>query len=182
MHMLPRTLLHVLVTAKRRGKAQINQVTRTNFRVWPTDLDVLWHMNNGKYLSILDIARFEYIARAGILKVLNQRGWYTVVGSQTITYRKSLRPWQKFTVETKLIGMDSHACYMEQRFVRHGEIYARAYIQGRFLKKTGGTVTIAELATALDVDPATYPLSSELAAWAASVRLPATKKPAPSTW
>lgn len=148
----------------------------------PTDIDLLMHMNNGKYLSILDIARFAYTVRTGLYRTMQENDWYTVVGAQTITYRKSLNPWQKFTVETKLIAFDERAAYMEQRFVRGGEIYARAYIQGRFLKKSGGTVSIAELAAVTGINPADYPLTDELATWAQTVRLPSTRSQAPSIW
>ncbi|NCD21010.1 MAG: thioesterase, partial [Actinobacteria bacterium] len=41
--------------ARRRGQLSVWDVARTPFRVLPTDLDLLFHMNNGKYLSILDL-------------------------------------------------------------------------------------------------------------------------------
>ncbi len=36
------------------------------FRVLPTDLDVLGHMNNGVYLSIMDLGRMDLLQRSGI--------------------------------------------------------------------------------------------------------------------
>ncbi len=182
MHMLPRTLLHLNVKAKAKGKTALHGVSKTTFRVMPTDLDVLMHMNNGKYLSLLDIARFEWIARAGLLQTMRQRGWYTVVGSQAITYRKSLQLFQKFTVETKLLGVDERACYIEQRFVRNGEIYARAYVAGRFLKRGGGTLPMSEVAEAIGIDPADFPLPEDLQHFASTLRLPSTRSAAPSVW
>lgn len=182
MHMLPRTLWHSLVVAKTKPAVNLSAVTRTTFRVWPTDVDILLHMNNGKYLSVLDVARLEYTMRSGLWQKFKQHGIYTVVGAQTISYRKSLNPWRKFTVETRLIGMDQRAAYIEQRFVRRGEIYARAFIQGRFVKRSGGTATMAELCEILGVDQAAFPLPAELAAWAQAVKLPATRQAAPSIW
>ena len=35
----------------------------TPFRCWFTDLDVLRHMNNGKYFSIMDLARVDRILK-----------------------------------------------------------------------------------------------------------------------
>ena len=54
-------------------------------------------------------------------------------------------PWQKFTIETKVLGWDEIAYYIEQRFVRDGEIYARAIMRGRFLKRSWGTLTPQEV-------------------------------------
>jgi hypothetical protein len=72
--------------------------------------------------------------------------------------------------------------FVEQRFVVDGEIYARAYMRGRFLKKTGGTVSIGEVADALGVDTSEIPLPEWLARWSDDVLLPATRAEAPSTW
>jgi hypothetical protein len=43
-------------------------------------------------------------------------------------------------METKVLGWDDIAYYIEQRFVRNGEIYARAIMRGRFLKRSWGTL------------------------------------------
>lgn len=180
--MLPRTILHVKWLAPRLPKIRFDEMSRSWFRVMPTDLDVLMHVNNGKYLSMLDIGRLDFMVRTDAMQKMSKLGWYTVVGAQTITYRKSLRLFQKFAIETRLVGLDERAAYVEQRFVVRGEVYARAFIQGRFLKKRGGNVSVEELAKAFDLDPAEYELHGELRTWAHMVRLPSTRKPARSEW
>ena len=152
----------------------------------PTDLDGLFHMNNGKYLSLMDVARFEFMQRTRLFRKMRARGWYPVVANQTISYRKSLNPFQKFAIETKLIGADERAAYMEQRFVRRHngtyEIYARAYVQARFLSKAGGTVPVDELIAEFGIDPEQLALPQFIADWAAGVRLPSPRSEAPSVW
>ncbi|WP_243854751.1 thioesterase family protein [Canibacter zhoujuaniae] len=181
MHMLPRILFHIF-RGRTKSKLGLFDVAKARFRVWPTDLDILVHMNNGKYLSVLDSARIEYTIRSGFWDIFKQQGWYTVVGAQTISYRKSLDPFQKFSIETRVIGFDERACYIEQRFLRKGEIYARAYIQARILRKSGGTVSMQELGEVGNFDVTAHPIPKELAAWANAVRLPSTRTPAPSIW
>ncbi|MCX7522617.1 thioesterase family protein [Microbacterium sp. STN6] len=181
MHMLFRTLLHML--ASRFGpRLGLNEVASTRFRVLPTDLDILKHMNNGVYLSIADIARFDMLIRNGVWKVFADRGWYPVVGSETITFRKSLMPWQRFSVESRIVGFDDKAVFVEQRFVVRGEIYAQAFIRGRFLKRAGGVVSIAELTDAVGASPADFRLPEWLVRWGADAALPPTRQPAPSVW
>lgn len=187
MHMIVRTFWHMFVIAPRRTRLELSAVSRSRFRVWPTDLDVLNHMNNGKYLSIMDVARFEFIQRTGTAAVMKREGWYPVVVGQTISYRKSLNPWQRFWIETRIIGFDEQAIYLEQRFVRpdssrRPEIHARAYVRARFLKRAGGVVKMDELLTAVGAHAEDFSVPEEILAWGQATRLPSTRDDATSTW
>jgi len=44
------------LTVRFRSRCSVLGPTVLNFRVLPSDLDLLGHMNNGKYLTILDIS------------------------------------------------------------------------------------------------------------------------------
>src|ERR1700712_2793948 len=132
VHMIFRTILHAIIS---RFGTRLGPwgVARTRFRVLPTDLDILKHMNNGVYLSIADIGRFDLLQRNGVWAIFKQRGWDPVVASETISFRKSLELWQPFVVESRILGFDEKAVYVEQRFVVDGEVYTQAFIRGRFL-------------------------------------------------
>jgi len=187
MHMIFRTVWHVLFVGPRGRKLKLTDVSRSRFRVWPTDLDVLNHMNNGKYLSIMDIARFDAMQRMDAMKKTLKLGWYPVVVGQTISYRKSLNPWMRFYIETKILGADDQAVYLEQRFVRpdanrRPEIYARAFVRARFLKKAGGIVTPDELFEAVSADPADFSVPEEVLAWGQATKLPSLRSDATSVW
>lgn len=180
VHMIFRTILWFL-RSRRAPTLGMDDVGRIRMRVLPTDIDTLGHVNNGMYLSLADIGRVDLMIRAGAWPVLTKLGWYPVVASATITYRRSLQLWQKFTLETRIIGVDAKATYAEQRFVVGGEIYATAFVKARFLKKSGGTVSVTELTDALQ-----YENSGELPAWlerwSADVALPPSRATAPSEW
>lgn len=181
MNLIFRTALQWF-RSRRASKLHVHDVGRTPFHVLPTDLDVLGHMNNGVYFSIMDLGRMDLMIRAGSWAVLSKHGYYPVASNETITFRKSLQPWQRFDLETRIVGYDEKAVFVEQRFVVKGEIYARAFMRGRFLKKTGGTVSMQELTDALGVDTGEVTLPAWLARWSDDVVLPATKAPAPSEW
>jgi acyl-CoA thioesterase FadM len=180
-----RTLLHTLIS--RFGpRAGHYDVVRTRFITLPTDQDILRHMNNGVYLSIMDVARFDMLQRNGVWKVFQEKGWYPVVVSETISFRKSLQIWQRFTIESRILGFDEKAVYVEQRFVRpdadgRPEVYAQGFIRGRFLKRSGGVVPIDELVEAVGSPPA-EPVPDWLLSWSTDVALPATRAAAPSHW
>ncbi len=181
-----RTLLHTILSrvGPRLGHYD---VARTRFITLPTDLDILRHMNNGVYLSILDVARFDMLMRNGLWRILKERDWYPVVVSETISFRKSLALGQSFTVESRILGFDSKAVFVEQRCVRPGadgkpEIYAHGYIRGRFLKRTGGVVAIDELIEAVGDVPVGTSVPEWLLEWSTDVAMPATRAPASSVW
>ena len=77
---------------------------------------------------------------------------YPVVTTQTISYRKSLELGERYEIETRIAGYDERQVYIEQRFVRDGEVTARAFVAGRFLRDRGGVVTMAELGEVTGVD------------------------------
>jgi len=175
-------LLSVIWRARRAAALDPMEVGRIRFRVLPTDLDVQGHMNNGVYLSMMDLGRMDLMVRSGVWRELSARGYYPVVASSTITYRRSLDPWQSYELETRIVGLDDIAGYVEQRFVRDGEICARGIIKARFLKKSGGIVPIPELAELFGLDPADHPLPAWLTEWSGHAALPSRRDPAPSIW
>lgn len=185
MHMIFRTLLLFwrAPRAGRRGEPLGHyDVGRLTMRTLPTDLDLNRHMNNGVYLSVLDLGRFDLLIRNGIWDILSGRGWYPVVVSESITFRKSLTLWQKFVIETRVSGYDEKAVFVDQRIVVNGEIYAQAVIRARFLKKSGGTVSVAELVDAIGTVPPDLRLPEWQVRWGADVALPSTSAAAPSEW
>ncbi|MES2093592.1 MAG: thioesterase family protein [Actinomycetota bacterium] len=180
MNLIFRTFL---VWLRRNGpRLDPHDIGRMTFRVLPTDLDVLGHMNNGVYLSIMDLGRMDLLQRSGIWSRLFGAGIFPVMADETISFRRSLMPWQRFTIETRIVGYDAKAVYVEQRAVVNGEIYARATTRGRFVKRRGGTVTTAEVAELTGIDITGHPLPEWVARWATDVALPAARAAAPSQW
>ena len=176
-------LLYDLFTMRFRPKVSWQDVGKRTFRVWPSDLDIFRHMNNGVFLSLLDLGRYDLSMRAGIWQQWNKLGWYPVVVAETITFRKSLMPWQKFVLESKVIGSDEQAIYFEQRFVVGGEIYTKAIVRVRFLKRSHGIVTPAEVLAQLGGWKGTPPVLPDwIKQWAEQTALPKGKEEAPSLW
>src|SRR5690606_19994806 len=176
-----RTLL-VWLKSNWGPRNEVHDVGRMTLRVLPTDLDVNNHVNNGVYFSLMDLGRFDLLHRSGAWATMMKKGYYPVIASETITFRKSLLPWQRYVLESKIVGYDEKAVYLEQRFVVDGEIYAVGYIRGRFLKKSGGRGSLAALAEMLNVDLSEVELPDWLAEWADDVALPSTRSEAPSVW
>jgi len=180
-----RTLL-VMWRARRRlrreGFVAPTDLTRVRVTTLPTDLDVLRHMNNGRYLSLFDLGRWDLLTRTGMAGAMKRHGWYGVVSAETITFRKSLQLWQRFDVESRLIGHDEKSIYLEHRAVVDGEIYARAIIRSRMLKRSGGTLSHDELFAAVGRPEGLPEVEQWVLDWVESSALPPTRAEAPSTW
>jgi acyl-CoA thioesterase FadM len=175
-------VIYQLMSWRTRTKININDVAKRRFRVWPTDLDIYAHMNNGTFLTIMDLGRYDHGKRTGIWNKWNKIGWYPVVVAENITFRKSLELWQRFDLESKVIGWNDEAFYFEQRFVVGKEIYARAVVRIRFLKRSRGIVTPKEI---LEYTPWNGPLPilpQWVANWSVASSLPKGRESAPSEW
>jgi YbgC/YbaW family acyl-CoA thioester hydrolase len=166
-------LLLVRLRSRRAGRLGVWDTAVTPFRVLPNDLDVLGHMNNGRYLTLLDVARIDLMTRSGFWSRLKARGWYPVVAGQTITYRRSLEPGQRFEVHTRILGFDDRSSFLEQTFRTGEKVYAQAIVRARFLKRAGGTVARAELEEFAGGFPAHLVLPQWLTAWADAGRIDA---------
>lgn len=162
-------LVALLARLPLRGRIALWDTSVTPFRVWPSDLDAIGHMNNAKYLALLDLGRIDLMMRSGFWARLNEQGWYPVVAAQTIRYRRSLMPWQKFTLHTRLIGSDDKALYFDHEFRVGDVVYARAVAQSRMLRKGGGHVSSAEVVALADGMPS-MELPAWVLTWAATVR------------
>ncbi len=169
--------------AVRRGRTLgLWDVARTPFRVGLTDLDVLRHMNNGRYLSILDLGRMDLMYRSSMWPRLRANGIYPVVAAQTITYRRSLEYGNRFVVETRVDGVDDKNVYLEQRFTVRGEVHALAHVRGRFLRDSGGTVTVAELTAALEAEAPENRVPAWVQQWAEASTLAPARASQLSVW
>ncbi|MGF6773538.1 acyl-CoA thioesterase FadM [Paraburkholderia sp. GAS199] len=158
-------LLFLLLTSSRRSRLHVLDTCVTPFRVWLNDLDVLMHMNNGRYFTILDLARVDLMMRSGLWRQLKAQGWYPVVTLETMRFHRSLELNDRYNVETRVIGWDEKHIFLEQGFVRDGVQVALAIVRARFLKRSGGVVTTAELMQLSDVTQDSPALPEWVARW-----------------
>lgn len=172
MNLFVRMILAKL-RSDRLPRVSVWDTIRTPFRVFPNDLDIYMHMNNGRYLTILDIGRMDLMVRSGMLTDLNKKGWYPVVAGLMMTYRKSLKLGQKFDVYTKLIGFDDRWGYLEQTVCVGHTIYAQAVIRARFLKRAGGSVNHDELEALIGDDMYARDVPEWITEWTVNSKVPA---------
>lgn len=147
---------------------------RVRFRVLPNDLDLNFHMNNGRYLSIMDLGRFDLIYRSGLLGEMLREKAIPVLSAAQTRFRLQLHLWEAYDLETRIICWDEKWVYIEQRFIiakgkKAGETAAMALFKGAFYSREDRTtVPTAALLAKVGLDENSPPIPQYVSEWIAA--------------
>jgi len=111
--------------------------TRVRMHVWPNDLDLNLHVNNGRYLVLADIARMHWFVQTGAFGVARRERALPIVGDAIAKFRRDMKLFQKFEIQTRLLGWDHRWGFLEHRFVREGRVLGVVAIRGVFKGPSG---------------------------------------------
>lgn len=159
-------LIKVMIAARFGAALGVLDLSVVRLRVWPNDLDFNLHMNNGRYLTLMDLGRIDLMARNGSLKVFRRLRWMPVVAAQTITFRRSLKLFQRFELHTRVVCWDEDFVYMEQTFVTEGRLAALALVRAAFVE-AGRKLSSAEVLEAIGIQRRSPAMPSGIKAWTA---------------
>jgi len=145
-------LLWLFLTAPWRPRLVVpDGVSTLDFRVMPHDLDLSMHMNNGRYLQIMDLGRLDLLIRSGMGGAVWRNGWTPVANAAVVRFRRELRPFDRYRLETRVVGWLEQAVLIEQTFVftsgeREGQVSARALFKGALYdRKERRYIPVADL-------------------------------------
>jgi acyl-CoA thioesterase FadM len=133
-------------------------------RVWPSAIDINLHMNNARYLDMMDYGRVHLLARTGILRAVVRARWMAVVGATWVTYRRSLPLFARFALHTRLVCWDERWFYMEQTFTGKKGLAAVGWVKGA-LRGPGGTLNPQTVLEAIEPGIASPPIPEAIATW-----------------
>lgn len=135
------------------------------FRCWPHDLDANMHMNNGRYLTLMDLGRIDLMMCTGMAAPALKRRWMPVIASALVRFRRSLQPFQRFELRSRLLCWDDKWFFIEQRFVRDGRVVMVGLVKG-LIRRRGGHVPPGEvLEIVLGEAPASPPMPDHVREW-----------------
>ena len=131
-------LVWTLLRAWRLPRIGLGATIERRLRVWPGDLDINGHMNNGRYLTVIDLMLVEYFVRSGFARVMLRSGWRPMSGGAVITYRRGLMPAQRYRLRFALEGADAAWNFMRFEFLRaDGVLCAAGYMKGAAVGRDG---------------------------------------------
>lgn len=145
--------------------------SRLTLWVLPNDLDTNLHMNNGRYLTIMDLGRFDLILRTGLLRLMVKQRSVPILAAATIRYRLPLDPFQKYHLDTRVVCWDDKWMFIEQRFIhadgdKAGAVAAIGLVRGSFFdKNTKKTVPTQDLLDILGITDHSPDFPPEIIAW-----------------
>lgn len=154
MNLYLRLLILWLGTRTAPGSGRLT-ASRVRLRVWPNDLDLFAHMNNGRYLTIMDLGRLDIVARSGLSRVMRERGWHAVASAVDIRFLRPLKLWQRYALITEIVDWDEAWFLFEQRFESNGKVSARGFVKAQFRHQRERVPTAATLAAiGMETEPA----------------------------
>ena len=138
-------VLRVLIAGLFRRRIGPLDDSVLTLRAWPADIDLNFHLNDGRYISLAGLGRINWLARTGMLRVARKRRWFPVVGSVIVRYRREIPAMEKFRLHTRCVGWDEKWFYFEHRFEQGETLKAIAYARG-VLRTREAAVPSAEVA------------------------------------
>lgn len=170
-------LLWLLAVARfRRRLKPPFEVSRLWFRVLPNDLDVNLHMNNGRYFTIMDLGRLDLMLRTGLAATARRRRWTPVLSAAKARFRRELRLFQSFRLDTRILWWSESQFVMEHRFVTIGRDGAETIncvallLGGLYARAERRFVPVARLFEAMGVAVDAPAASREVEAFLAAER------------
>ena len=133
-------------------------------RVWAIDIDLNLHMNNARYLSIMDYARTHLLARTRLLDHILRARWQPLLGAVWMTYRRSLRLFSAFEITSRLVCWDDRWFYIEQTFTGNEGLAAVGWVKGA-LRDAHGSVDPHTVIQRVAPGLASPPMPETIATW-----------------
>jgi acyl-CoA thioesterase FadM len=155
----------VAIGAVRARAITLEDESVLHLRVMPGDLDINLHMNNGRYLTLMDLGRLDLMVRSGLWRPVWKHRWRPLLGSAMIRFRRSLAPFQKFQLRSRLVCWDDRWFVFEQRFESRGQVHALAHTRGLFRDRQGN-IPPAQALAAMGIDRPSPPAPAYVRAWA----------------
>jgi len=173
---LVRVLLGILWSTRRLG---VHDPSVLEFRVWPNDLDLNRHMNNGRYLTVMDLGRIDLIGRMGLIATVREQRWFPVLGSAVIRYHRPLAFPERYTLVTRIVGWDEKWFYLSQMFTRGGTPVASAFAKG-LVRAPGRSIPTGEVLAAAGITEPSPPLPEPIVRWLEADASLASPTPGPA--
>lgn len=130
-------MLWLFLTYRFKPAMQLTDVLERQTRVLPSDLDLNGHMNNGRYLTLVDLAILETFLRSGVLIKALRNGWRPMLGGSIISYRRGLKPFARYTLRFELQSWDERWNYFRFEFLGEGRTLAAGYVKGAMVSRNG---------------------------------------------
>ena len=144
MNLIFRMFYVSMISIFRERLSVDSSVRKLSLRGLPNDLDINFHMNNGRYLTICDLDRVDLFIRTGLMKAMFKRKWIPVIAEHTMSYKKPLGLFDNFDVELAVTHWNENYFYMTHTFIKDGRAVAEGTSKGCVYARGAGVVSPAD--------------------------------------
>jgi len=130
-------LFKTLVKAHLKSPMSVDDESVLKMRVFFSDMDFYPELNNGRYLTLMDLGRIELALRTGLWRTVRQKKWGLVVAGASIRYRHRLKAFRRFNLHTRIVAADDRWFYFHQYTSRKGKTYSSALVRTGITSKLG---------------------------------------------
>ncbi len=154
----------ILVKARYRSPLTISEPSVITLRAGLTDIDMFFELNNARHLSIMELGRWDFSQRVGVVKLLREKKWGLVVGGASIRYRRRIPFLSQYTMTTQLLCHDGRWFYFLQETHRKGQICSSGLIKAG-VTSDGGLVDAPAVIEAMEHDGSDLDMKDWVQAW-----------------
>ncbi len=158
------TIVKAALQVKKGHTLSFDDVSEMRFRCRLTDIDNFFEMNNGRVLTLNDMGRMDFAVRSGLGRQLIKQRWGLVVAGSTVQYRKRIRAFDKVTIKTHVVGLDTRWIYIEQSMWVKGKPCSSALLRTGVTER-GKVIETARVLAALGIPEWRLPPTGYVAEW-----------------
>jgi len=152
---MPVPLRSIAATVVRSLWSTHDLVSRMPHHVRLSYVDLNRHMNYASYLEVMELGRWDWAIRSGAMRRLVGTGLWPVVVKVDIDYRRELKPFQRFVVDTRVVGFERRMMRFEQHVLVGDRVHAKAKINTLMLHhgKVADPKTVSSAGSAFIAPP-----------------------------
>lgn len=109
----------------------------TRLICWPWDIDVWLELNNGRTLTLGDVARIVMFKRMGAMPVMRANRWGGTVAGSVVRYRRRVALFARIEVRARVIGWDERFTYVDQTIWLGDTCASQAVLRTAVTDRTG---------------------------------------------
>jgi len=153
-----------LLKAKYKPKIDLEDTTTIECRAGLFDIDMYMELNNARYLSFMELGRWDFAVRTGFGDMMKKNKWGIAVGGISKRYRRRIPFLSRFSLTTKLLCHDGRWFYFLQETIRNKKICSSAIIKIGVVSKQG-LVEANEVIKHMDREDWGHEIPDWVAAW-----------------
>jgi acyl-CoA thioesterase FadM len=123
------------------GRRDVLGLVTQQRKAWPWLCDTLGHINNARYIDLLQDGRLEWLIQNGLLRAVIRKRMAFLVAGMGGVYRHDIPRMADFVLHTRVCAFDERWLYYEQTFRLgrdgEGKIAARFITRGMIRAREG---------------------------------------------